>query len=100
MKLSEYDDEEIIEELKNRGIKIELWNQQYGQPAHDVGIKIGGVDFEPYYPKSKHGDVPNVDCFASHNCVTCKYNQVIINYEPCVTCLSKSCQYSQEGEQK
>lgn len=98
MKLSEYNDEEIIEELKHRGIKIELWDNQCGQPAHDVGIKIGGVDFEPHYPTPKHGDVPNVDCLASHNCVTCKHNQVIIDYKPCVTCLSMSCQYEKEEQ--
>ena len=73
MKLSEYDDEEIIEEIKHRGLKIEVWDCQLGQPAHNISVKIGGVDFKPYYPTQKHGDAPNLDCLNNHNCTICKH---------------------------
>ena len=46
MKLSEYDDEELIEEIKHRGLKIEAWDCQLGLPANNISIKIGGVVFK------------------------------------------------------
>lgn len=45
MKLSEYDDEELIEEIKHRGIKIEVMGFII-PPSVVTGIKIGDVKFD------------------------------------------------------
>lgn len=49
MKLSEYSDDELIEEIKHRGIKIGLlWRGSFKSPTllEPVQVKIGGVVFE------------------------------------------------------
>lgn len=45
MRLSEYSDDELIEELKHRGIKIEPV-QWYIPNVKNPQIKIGGVVFD------------------------------------------------------
>jgi len=46
MKLSEYDDEDLIEEIKRRGIKIEvMWHYKNNELSAEK-VKIGGVAFD------------------------------------------------------
>ena len=49
MKLSEYSDDEIIEEIKHKGIKIEVTmidNRPWGVIQFPKNVKIGGVTFD------------------------------------------------------
>lgn len=45
LKLSEYDDEDLIEELKHRGVKIEIIGFII-PPSVITGIKISGIKFD------------------------------------------------------
>lgn len=45
MRLSEYDDEDLIEELKHRGIKIEVMGFIIS-PSIVTGVKIGNIEFD------------------------------------------------------
>lgn len=52
MKLSEYDDETLLEEVKHRGFKIEIVDIKLNDPwfskwvATQINIRIGGIQFE------------------------------------------------------
>lgn len=47
MRLSEYSNDELIEELKHRGIKIEAHLEPLGKWAMGLKeVKIGGIVFE------------------------------------------------------
>jgi len=45
LKLSEYDDQDLIEELKHRGVKIEIIGFII-PPTVITGVKIGGIKFD------------------------------------------------------
>ncbi|MDP2364358.1 MAG: hypothetical protein Q8M94_11405 [Ignavibacteria bacterium] len=47
MKLGEYPDEDLLEEVKKRGFEIKIQDVYYGTPAHEPkSISIGGIRFE------------------------------------------------------
>lgn len=57
MRISEYSDEDLLEEVKHRGMKIEIWDNVLCKPIHagyfldeqdfkELQIKIGGVTFD------------------------------------------------------
>jgi len=46
MKLSEYSDEDLIEEIRHRGIKIQvMWHYKNNELSAEK-VKIGGVSFD------------------------------------------------------